>query len=162
MLKILIRLVFCFSSSCMKQLRETLFCHSAQWLTVNRPCCGHCLRVSVEGVTIDGELKRRKRRRVNYERERLRLENLYRNTHALRKRRILERRVFNSYGFLIASFFFLSIDSPSWTLNLHASIRFLVGLILIKCLLIFESLFYITRLITQFVFVILIFLIFIY
>lgn len=82
----------------MKQLRETLFCHSAQWLSLNRPYCGHCLRVSVEGITIDGELKRRKRRRVNYHRERLRLDRLYANTHALRKRRILERRVLNSYG----------------------------------------------------------------
>ena len=84
----------------MRQIRETLFCHSTQWLTVNRPYCGHCLRVSVEGVTIDGEVKRRKRRRLNYQRERQRLEKLYRNTHALRKRQILERRVFNSYGFV--------------------------------------------------------------
>ena len=84
----------------MQQLKETLFCHSSLWLSVNRPYCGHCMRVSVEGVTIDGELKRRKGRRVNYQRERLRLEKLYANTHALRKRQILERRVFRSYGYL--------------------------------------------------------------
>ena len=49
---------------------------------------------------MDGVLKMRKRRRVNFERERIRLENLYRNTHALRRHAILERRVFRSYGFL--------------------------------------------------------------
>lgn len=58
------------------------------------------MRISVEGITIDGEMKRRKHRRINYQRERLRLEKLYANTHALRKRQILERRVFRSYGYL--------------------------------------------------------------
>ena len=58
------------------------------------------MRISVEGLTIDGVLKLRKRRRVNFERERIRLEKLYANTHALQRRGILERRVFRSYGFL--------------------------------------------------------------
>lgn len=84
----------------MKQIRESLFCHSAQWVTKNRQYCEHCVRVSVEGITIDGQVKRQKRRRINYERERHRLQKLYRNTQALRKREILERRVFNSYGFV--------------------------------------------------------------
>ena len=84
----------------MNQLSQTLFCHSTQWLTVSRPYCGHCLRISVEGLTLDGEIKRRKQRRINFRKERVRLTKLYRNTHALRKRRLLEQRVFNSYGFL--------------------------------------------------------------
>lgn len=61
------------------------------------------MRISVEGLTIDGVVKMRKRRRVNFERERIRLEKLYRNTHALQRRAIFERRVFRSYGFILGN-----------------------------------------------------------
>ena len=84
----------------MKQLTSNLFCHSTQWLTLSRPYCRHCLRISIEGVTLDGEIKRINRKPINFRNERLQLVKLYRNTHALRKRRLLERRVFNSLGYL--------------------------------------------------------------
>ena len=49
---------------------------------------------------MDGEIKRENRKPINFRKERLRLVKLYRNTHALRKRRLLEQRVFNSLGYL--------------------------------------------------------------
>ena len=84
----------------MKQLTTNLFCHSAQWLILSRPYCGHCLRISIEGLTMDGEIKRANRKPINFRKERLRLVKLYRNTRAMQKRRLLERRVFNSLGYL--------------------------------------------------------------
>lgn len=90
---------FCiFSRICLKNLTEIFFCSSVQWLSRNQPYCGHCVRISIEGLMIDGSVKRKKRRRINWQRERLKLAKLYRNTHALSKRRLLERRIFNSYG----------------------------------------------------------------
>ena len=88
----------CFCRFCHQEIRHTFFCPSVQWLSPNEPYCGHCVRISIEGLTIDGHLKRSKRRRINWRKERRRLGRLYRNTYALRKRELLERRIFNSFG----------------------------------------------------------------
>ena len=92
--------IFLFSRFCLKEIQNTFFCQSVQWLSHNQSYCGHCIRISIEGLTIDGHLKRMKRRRINLRKERRKLGRIYRNTYALRKRELLERRVFNSFGFV--------------------------------------------------------------
>lgn len=75
-------------------MTEIHACDSTQWLSLTRTYCSHCLRIVVEGLTVDGVFKRR----VNLRRERRKLLRLYRGTLALRKRLYNERRVLASLG----------------------------------------------------------------
>ena len=75
-------------------MREIHTCDSTQWLSLTQTYCSHCLRIVVEGLTVDAVFKRR----VNLRKERQKLVRLYRGTRALRKRLYNERRVLASLG----------------------------------------------------------------
>ena len=53
----------------------------------------------MEGLTVEGQMRHDRRERVNFERERRKIFKLYRRTNVLRRRRALEQRVMQSFGF---------------------------------------------------------------
>lgn len=63
------------------------------------PYCSHCIRIVVEGLTLDGVLATYKNRAVNLRAERRKIFRLYRGTIVLRKRLLHESRLLQSLGF---------------------------------------------------------------
>lgn len=70
-------------------------CHSCHWLSLTETYCSHCLRIVVEGLTVEAVFSKR---RVNLRAERRKLFRLYRGTPVLSQRRYNERRVLRSLG----------------------------------------------------------------
>lgn len=70
-------------------------CRSSQWLSLTDTYCSHCLRIIVEGVTVEAVFSKRN---VNFRAERRKLIRLYRGTPVLRKRIQNERHVLRSLG----------------------------------------------------------------
>lgn len=82
----------------MRQVKSRHFCTSAQWVSFSTKVCMQCVRISVEGLTVEGQMKKDRNERVNFESEQRKLLKLYRHTSAIRRRRIHEQRVLNSFG----------------------------------------------------------------
>lgn len=73
-------------------------CRSCLWRSLTEPYCSHCIRIVVEGLTLDGVVKRFKRGSVNLRTERRHLFRLYRGKVVLRKRLLHEQRMLESLG----------------------------------------------------------------
>ena len=57
------------------------------------------MRICVEGLTVEGQMQYDRYETVNFERERRKIFKLYRRTNILRRRRALEQRIMQSFGF---------------------------------------------------------------
>lgn len=82
----------------MRQLKNRHFCRSAQWVSFSPETCSQCLRIAVEGLTVEGQMRYDRFERVNFESERRKIFKLYRGTPILERREILEERVIQSLG----------------------------------------------------------------
>ena len=82
----------------MCQLKNRHFCRSAQWVSFSRETCSQCLRIAVEGLAVEGQMRYDRFERVNFESERRKIFKLYRGTPILEKLEILEERVIQSLG----------------------------------------------------------------
>lgn len=82
----------------MRQLKNRHFCRSAQWVSFSRETCSQCLRIAVECLTVEGQMRYDRFERVNFESERRKIFKLYRGTPILERREILEERVIQSLG----------------------------------------------------------------
>ena len=84
----------------MRQIKNRHFCRSAQWLSFNQGNCSQCLRIAVECLSVEGQMKHDRYERVNFERERRKVFKLYRGTQILERRQVLEQRMMQSLGFV--------------------------------------------------------------
>ena len=57
------------------------------------------MRICVEGLTVEGQMQYDRYETVNFERERHKIFKLYRRTNILQRRRALEQRIMQSFGF---------------------------------------------------------------
>ena len=57
------------------------------------------MRICVEGLTVEGQMQYDRYETVNFERERRKIFKLYRRTNILQRRRALEQRIMQSFGF---------------------------------------------------------------
>ena len=57
------------------------------------------MRICVEGLTVEGKMQYDRYETVNFERERRKIFKLYRRTNILQRRRALEQRIMQSFGF---------------------------------------------------------------
>ena len=57
------------------------------------------MRICVEGLTVEGQMQYDRYETVNFERERRKICKLYRRTNILQRRRALEQRIMQSFGF---------------------------------------------------------------
>ena len=57
------------------------------------------MRICVEGLTVEGQMQYDRHETVNFERERRKIFKLYRRTNVLQRRRALEQRIMQSFGF---------------------------------------------------------------
>ena len=87
-----------FFRKCLCQIKSRHFCRSAQWVSFSRETCSQCLRIAVEGLSVEGQMKHDRYERVNFESERWKIFKLYRGTPILERREILEERVMQSLG----------------------------------------------------------------
>ena len=69
-----------------------------QWLSFSRETCSQCLKICVEGLTVEGQMQLDRYERVNFERERRKIFKLYRRTNVLQRHRALEQRMMQSFG----------------------------------------------------------------
>ena len=72
-----------------------------QWLSFSRETCSQCLRICVEGFTVEGHMRYDRYERVNFERERRKIFKLYRHTNVLQRRSALEQRMMQSFGLFL-------------------------------------------------------------
>lgn len=80
-------------------LKTRKLCHSALWVSFSEfPPCTHCMRLTVEGVTLEGQTKLDRNQDVDFELERQRIFQLYAGKSVLRKILFLENRVLESLG----------------------------------------------------------------
>ena len=92
-------LVCCVCSNVLQELLTRQVCSSTQWCKKECGDCGHCFRIAVGGLTIDGDVKKRKQNgRISYRKQRHRLIRLYRGTHALEAMLHQETRVLRALG----------------------------------------------------------------
>ena len=63
--------------------------------------CSQCLRIAVEGVTVDGSLALSRNQPLDFMSERRKFFRLYRGTRVLRKQLHVERRILNSLGIVL-------------------------------------------------------------
>ena len=57
------------------------------------------MRICVEGLTVEGQMQYDRYETVNFKRERRKIFKLYRRTNILQRRRALEQRIMQSFGF---------------------------------------------------------------
>ena len=57
------------------------------------------MRICVEGLMVEGQMQYDRYETVNFERERRKIFKLYRRTNILQRRRALEQRIMQSFGF---------------------------------------------------------------
>ena len=57
------------------------------------------MRIWMEGLTVEGQMQYDRYETVNFERERRKIFKLYRHTNVLQRRRALEQRIMQSFGF---------------------------------------------------------------
>ena len=72
-----------------------------QWLSFSQETCSQCLRICVEGLTVEGQMRHDRYERVNFERERRKIFKLYRHTNVLQRRIALEQRMMQSFGLFL-------------------------------------------------------------
>ena len=83
----------------LQALKTRKLCHSALWVLFNEHLpCSHCMRLTVEGVTIEGQAKLDRNEVVDFELERQQIFQLYAGKSVLRKILYLENRVLESLG----------------------------------------------------------------
>ena len=87
-----------FFRKCLCQIKSRHFCRSAQWVSFSQETCSQCLRIAVEGLSVEGQMKHDRYERVNFESERWKIFKLYQGTPILERREILEERVMQSLG----------------------------------------------------------------
>ena len=85
----------------MRQIKNRHYCRSVQWLSFNRETCSQCLRIAVEGLTVEGQMRHDRYERVNFERERRKIFKLYRGKQILEKPQTLKQRVMQSFGLFL-------------------------------------------------------------
>ena len=90
-----------FRRNCCRELTRMHICRSCHWRTLTDPYCSHCIRIVVEGLTLDGIVARYKHGTVNLRKERRNLFRLYRNKIVLRKRLLHENRILQSLGIVL-------------------------------------------------------------
>ena len=83
----------------MREIKKRHLCSSVQWLSFSENICSQCMRICVEGLTIEGQTQHDRFETVNFERERRKLFKLYRGTNAIQRCRALEQRIMQSFGF---------------------------------------------------------------
>ena len=83
----------------MRQIKKRHCCSSVQWLSFTQEACSQCLRICVEGLTVEGQMQYDRHERVNFEREQRKIFKLYRRTNVLQRRGALEQRVMQPFGF---------------------------------------------------------------
>lgn len=83
----------------LQALKTRKLCHSALWVSFSEHFpCSHCMRLTVEGVTIEGQAKLDRNEVVDFELERQQIFQLYAGKSVLRKILYLENHVLESLG----------------------------------------------------------------
>ena len=72
-----------------------------QWLSFSQETCSQCLRICVEGLTVEAQMRHDRYERVNFERERRKIFKLHRHTNVLQRRIALEQRMMQSFGLFL-------------------------------------------------------------
>lgn len=80
-------------------LKKRKYCRSAEWLSFSNRPCSHCMRLVVEGLTVDGQRLKDEEEPVNYALERELIFEYYPGKRVLNKIMFLEDRVLYSLGF---------------------------------------------------------------
>ena len=83
----------------LQALKTRKLCHSTLWVSFSEHFpCSHCMRLTVEGVTIEGQAKLDRNEVIDFELERQQIFQLYAGKSVLRKILYLENRVLESLG----------------------------------------------------------------
>ena len=83
----------------LQELSTKQVCSSTLWCKSECGHCGHCVRIAIGKLSIDGVLKKRRQNgRISYRAERRRLIRLYRGTEVLETMLEQEIRVLRALG----------------------------------------------------------------
>ena len=82
----------------LRKLKKQKYCGSSQWLSFSLRPCSHCMRIVMEGLSVEGQILTNRGEQVNFEIERDRLFHLYEGRNVLNRRLALEKRIIESFG----------------------------------------------------------------